>query len=64
MEPGTPECLKEDRVLEEEPLARLESDERAVTYRHQGSWQPIDTYRESKMLNELWNGGRAPWKVW
>ncbi|MFM8351992.1 MAG: hypothetical protein ACKN9D_13125 [Actinomycetales bacterium] len=50
--------------MEEEPLARLASDRQLSAYRHQGFWQPMDTYRESKMLNDLWESGQAPWKVW
>lgn len=56
--------LDEDCVLEEEPLARLAADGELSAYRHRGFWQPMDTYRESKMLNNLWDSGRAPWKVW
>ena len=33
-------------------------------YRHEGFWQPMDTFRESKMLNDLWSSGEAPWKLW
>ena len=36
----------------------------STAYRHDGFWQPMDTYREFQMLNELWSQGRAPWKVW
>ena len=56
--------LDEDCVLEEEPLARLAGDGELSAYRHRGFWQPMDTYRESKMLNNLWDSGHAPWKVW
>jgi len=31
---------------------------------HQGFWQPMDTFREWKILEELWQSGHAPWKVW
>ena len=33
-------------------------------YRHDGFWQPMDTQQELTLLNELWESGRAPWKVW
>ena len=64
METGALNYLDADCVLEEEPLARLAADSELNAYRHEGFWQPMDTYRESKMLNELWDSGRAPWKVW
>ena len=33
-------------------------------YRHTGFWQPMDTLRDKARLEELWNSGRAPWKLW
>ncbi len=55
---------RDDLVLEQEPLQRLAKAGELVVYPHQGFWQPMDTYRELKLLNELWNHGKAPWKVW
>jgi len=51
-------------MLEHEPLARLAAEGQLSAYRHDGFWQPMDTYRESMLLNEMWDGGNAPWKVW
>jgi len=51
-------------VLEREPLQRLASDGELMVYEHDGFWQPMDTFREWKMLEELWDEGRAPWKIW
>jgi glucose-1-phosphate cytidylyltransferase len=53
-----------DSVLEQEPLEALAKDGQLMAYRHEGFWQPMDTYREFTMLNELWSSGQAPWKVW
>ena len=64
MQPKVLEYLDANCVLEEEPLARLASDYQLAAYRHSGFWQPMDTYRESKLLNDLWMTGEAPWKVW
>jgi glucose-1-phosphate cytidylyltransferase len=50
--------------LENEPLTNLARDNQLVAYRHEGFWQPMDTYRETLMLNEMWAQGSAPWKVW
>jgi glucose-1-phosphate cytidylyltransferase len=55
---------EEDLVLEQEPLGRLAAKGQLVAYQHDGFWQPMDTYRESVMLNDLWDSGEAPWKVW
>jgi glucose-1-phosphate cytidylyltransferase len=51
-------------VLEKEPLERLAADRQLVAYNHHGFFQAMDTYRESQLLNDLWNSGHAPWKVW
>lgn len=64
MQPHVLEYLDSDCVLEEEPLARLASVRQLAAYRHTGFWQPMDTYREAKLLNDLWHSGGAPWRVW
>jgi glucose-1-phosphate cytidylyltransferase len=63
-EPGVLDYLTPDCVLEEEPLAKLAADGQLAAFRHDGFWQPMDTYRESVMLNEMWDSGIAPWKTW
>jgi glucose-1-phosphate cytidylyltransferase len=52
---------EEDLIFEREPLQRLSRDGQLVMYEHRGFWQPMDTYREWKLLNELWRSGHAPW---
>ena len=64
MEPGAMDYFSENCVLEEGPLAALASDGKLSAYRHEGFWQPMDTYRESRLLNDLWESGDAPWKTW
>jgi glucose-1-phosphate cytidylyltransferase len=54
----------DDCFLEREPLERLVREGQLMAYRHDGFFFAMDTYREYKYLNELWTGGRAPWKVW
>jgi glucose-1-phosphate cytidylyltransferase len=54
----------DDCVLEREPLERLAADGQLVAYRHEGFFFAMDTYREYVFLNDLWNSGKAPWKVW
>ena len=63
-EPAVLHYLDENCVLEQEPLARLASDGQLSAYRHMGFWQPMDTYREATLLNDLWNSGKAPWRTW
>ena len=54
-----PEC-----ILEREPLERLASEGQLMTYRHDGFFFAMDTYREYQYLNELWASDNTPWKVW
>jgi glucose-1-phosphate cytidylyltransferase len=63
-EPKVFDYLDENSILENEPLTNLARDNQLVAYRHEGFWQPMDTYRETLMLNEMWAQGSAPWKVW
>jgi glucose-1-phosphate cytidylyltransferase len=55
--------LPEDQnvMLEEEPLRRLAAQGKLAAYRHEGFWQPMDTFQEFTLLNRLWDSGRAPW---
>lgn len=51
-------------VWEREPMEGLARDGQLSAYAHQGFWQPMDTLRDKLRLEELWNTGQAPWKVW
>jgi glucose-1-phosphate cytidylyltransferase len=49
---------------EKEPLERLAADEQLMAYRHEGFWQCMDTLRDRKLLEQMWDTGDAPWKLW
>ena len=49
---------------EREPLERLAQEGNLAAYQHHGFWQPMDTLRDKIHLEELWQSGQAPWKVW
>ena len=51
-------------VFEKEPLEQLVKEGQLNAYKHNGYWQCMDTQREKEKLEELWNSGNAPWKVW
>lgn len=55
---------REDLVFETEPMNRLVKDGQLMVYRHDGFWHPMDTFRDYKLLNDLWDKGDAPWKTW
>jgi glucose-1-phosphate cytidylyltransferase len=54
----------DDIVFEREPREALADDGQLLAYRHPGFWQPMDTLREVGLLNQLWESGKAPWKIW
>ena len=47
-----------------EPMATLAAKDQLRAFEHTGFWQPMDTPREKSLLTELWDSGKAPWKVW
>ena len=49
---------------EGKPLSSLAQEGQLSAFKHANFWQPMDTLREKIMLNDLWNSGKAPWKVW
>jgi glucose-1-phosphate cytidylyltransferase len=51
-------------IWEREPLEALARDQQLAAYRHRGFWRPMDTLRDKITLEELWNSGHAPWKIW
>ena len=54
----------DDTQWEKEPLELLAKDGELMAYRHHDFWQCMDTLREKHILEELWDDGTAPWKVW
>ena len=54
----------DDAVWEREPLEALARSKQLKAFKHEGFWQPMDTLREKVYLEELWQSGKAPWKVW
>jgi len=54
----------DDTYFEHEPLERLASEGELMAYRHPSFWHPMDTARDKEALEELWESGTAPWKVW
>lgn len=64
-EPGVFEYLKDDRTsLEADGLERLAAEGQLAVYRHDDFWQCMDTLRDKNYLENLWQQGRAPWKMW
>lgn len=51
-------------MLEAGPLEAVAKDGEMTAYRHDGFWSPMDTLRDKGYLEELWNTGKAPWKLW
>jgi glucose-1-phosphate cytidylyltransferase len=54
----------DDTQWEREPLERLAKEGQLMAYRHDSFWQCMDTLRDKKLLESLWDNGNAPWKIW
>ena len=54
----------DDCVFEKTPLERLAAEGELMSYVHRGFWQCMDNMREHDILERLYAGGKAPWKVW
>ncbi len=64
-EPALFEYLEDDQsILEAHALERLARDGELSAYCHAGFWQCMDTLRDKRLLEDLWQSGQAPWKIW
>lgn len=65
LEPGVFDYIEsDDTAWDYGPLPRLAADGQLMAYQHTGFWQCMDTIRDKKLLEELWEADRSPWKVW
>jgi glucose-1-phosphate cytidylyltransferase len=64
----SPECLDliegDETAWESAPLTTLAARGQLMSFEHTGFWKPMDTLRDKEQLEELWESGRAPWKIW
>lgn len=65
LNPAVEQYIEDDStVWEREPMEQLAADGQLSVYFHNGFWQPMDTLRDKRHLEELWSAGKAPWKIW
>lgn len=64
IEPEALRYIEGDVMWEHAPMERLAQEGQLFAYRHEGFWQCMDTIRDLKYLEELWQSGNAPWKTW
>jgi glucose-1-phosphate cytidylyltransferase len=65
LSPQVIEYIDDDKTIwERAPMECLAEEGQLAAYQHQGFWQPMDTLRDKQLLEELWQSGHAPWKVW
>ncbi|NJL21626.1 MAG: glucose-1-phosphate cytidylyltransferase [Leptolyngbyaceae cyanobacterium SM1_3_5] len=65
LEPEVIDLIDDDStVWEQEPLEKLAQEGQLSAFKHNGFWQPMDTLRDKNKLEELWQQGSAPWKIW
>jgi glucose-1-phosphate cytidylyltransferase len=64
VEPKALDYIESDVMWEHAPMERLAAEGQLFAYKHEGFWQCMDTIRDLRYLESLWEGGRAPWKTW
>jgi len=65
LSPTVIDYIADDHTIwEREPLEQLADEGNLAAFHHHGFWQPMDTLRDKMHLEELWQSGKAPWKVW
>lgn len=64
----SPQCLElidgDETSWEGKPLMTLANRGQLMAFEHHGFWQPMDTLRDKNLLEDLWDSGKAPWKIW
>jgi len=64
LEPKVFDYIEGDSTIwEKEPLEKLAQETQLSAFKHTGFWRPLDTLRDKNHLEELWNSGKAPWKI-
>lgn len=65
LEPEVFRYIEDDTtIFEKEPLEKLAKNGQLSAYKHDGFWKCMDTLRDKNQLEEMWEKGEAPWKVW
>ena len=65
LEPDVFKYLNDDQtIFERGPLETLAKEQKLTAFKHHGFWNPMDTLRDKNYLENMWNTGKAPWKVW
>ncbi|MDR1975092.1 MAG: glucose-1-phosphate cytidylyltransferase [Bacteroidales bacterium] len=65
LQPEIFDLIADDRtIFEREPLETLAAQSNLCAYRHYGFWRPMDTLRDKTDLEEMWQNGNSPWRVW
>ncbi len=65
LEPGAVDYVTDDQLFwEQSPLEKLADEGQLSAFKHRGFWYAMDTLRDKQVLEEYWNSGEAPWKIW
>ena len=65
LSPKVIDYIENDQTIwEQQPLEKLALENQLSVFKHEDFWQPMDTLRDKIYLEELWQAGKAPWKIW
>ena len=56
--------IKDGEELVEKPFQRLIKDKQLITYKYNGFWVPMDTFKDKQLLDDIYSKGNAPWETW
>jgi glucose-1-phosphate cytidylyltransferase len=56
--------IRKGMELEDDVFRKLSKEKDIVAFKHRGFWKSMNTLKDVKELNDMWESGRAPWKVW
>ncbi|MEM0134162.1 MAG: glucose-1-phosphate cytidylyltransferase [Thermoplasmatales archaeon] len=54
----------DESIWERTPIEEISKREQLVAFKHEGFWHPMDTLRDKNFLKDLWQAGKAPWRLW
>jgi glucose-1-phosphate cytidylyltransferase len=58
------EYLKDGEELVHEPFNRMIAENELITYKHDGFWVSMDTFKDKQLLDDMYHRGETPWEVW
>lgn len=56
--------IQDGEELVHEPFRRLIAQNQLLTYRYDGFWMSMDTFKDKQQFDDMYMHGKTPWMVW